>query len=44
VFAGSAAARIHDIPTVAALVSRLEAEYESAAAASSSAPGEGDRA
>lgn len=27
VFAGSAAARIHDVPTVAALVARLEEEY-----------------
>jgi nitronate monooxygenase len=30
VFAGSAAARIHDVPTVVELISRLEAEYEEA--------------
>lgn len=30
VFAGSAAARIHDIPTVADLMARLEAEYHAA--------------
>ncbi len=28
VFAGSAAARVHDIPTVAELMTRLEDEYE----------------
>jgi NAD(P)H-dependent flavin oxidoreductase YrpB (nitropropane dioxygenase family) len=27
VFAGSAAARVHDVPTVATLMARLEAEY-----------------
>lgn len=32
VFAGSAAVRIHDIPTVAELIARLEAEYEAATA------------
>jgi NAD(P)H-dependent flavin oxidoreductase YrpB (nitropropane dioxygenase family) len=30
VFAGSAAARVHDIPTVATLMTRLEDEYEAA--------------
>ena len=33
VFAGSAAARVHDIPAVADLMSRLEAEYDAAEAA-----------
>ena len=33
VFAGSAAARIHDVPTVADLIARLESEYEAAEAA-----------
>jgi NAD(P)H-dependent flavin oxidoreductase YrpB (nitropropane dioxygenase family) len=30
VFAGSAAARIHDVPTVADLMARLESEYSAA--------------
>lgn len=34
VFAGSAAARVHDIPAVAELMTRLEAEYEEAGTAS----------
>lgn len=38
VFAGSAAVRIHDVPTVADLMTRLEAEYE---AAGVGAPGQG---
>ncbi len=32
VFAGSAASRIHDVPTVAELIERLETEYEAAVA------------
>jgi nitronate monooxygenase len=39
VFAGSAAARVHDIPSAADLMARLESEYEIAMAA----PVEGDR-
>lgn len=35
VFAGSAAVRIHDVPTVAELIARLESEYESAEVAPS---------
>jgi hypothetical protein len=30
VFAGSAAARVHDVPTVAALMQRLEQEWREA--------------
>ena len=37
VFAGSAAARVHDVPTVADLMKRLEAEYEDAAGSTLSA-------
>lgn len=41
VFSGSAAARVHDIPTVAELMARLESEYE--AAGGSALAGEASR-